>query len=129
MYNRMANVKNKYQGDTKKVLCICSAGLLRSPTAAEVLSQEPFNYNTRSCGVDSEFALIPLDEVLLEWADELVFMTEEQSDKVISLKQRVILNIPDIYRFRDKELVELIKQKYLNYLKERVEDEIERYGR
>ena len=43
--NRLANTQNKYQGKYKKVLCVCSAGLLRSPTAALVLSQEPFNFN------------------------------------------------------------------------------------
>ena len=50
LMNRLGNSKNPYQGDFKKVLCVCSAGLLRSPTAAWVLSNAPFNFNTREIG-------------------------------------------------------------------------------
>ncbi len=35
--NRWGNIDNPYQGSAKKVLCVCSAGMLRSPTAANVL--------------------------------------------------------------------------------------------
>ena len=38
--NQLANINNPYQGKSKKVLCLCSAGLLRSPTAANVLHRE-----------------------------------------------------------------------------------------
>ena len=48
-YNRLGNSRNIYQGKDKRVLCVCSAGLLRSPTAANVLHKE-FGYNTRACG-------------------------------------------------------------------------------
>lgn len=48
--NRIANASNKFQGSYKRVLCVCSAGLLRSPTAALVLSKDPYNFNTRACG-------------------------------------------------------------------------------
>ena len=72
LMNRLANSSNRWQGKYKRVLCICSAGLLRSPTAAFVLSQEPYNYNTRAAGLTKEFALIPVDEVLLNWAQEVV---------------------------------------------------------
>ena len=64
--NRMSTVHNRYQGDYKRVLCVCSAGLLRSPTAALVLAQDPYNYNTRAVGVTQDFALVPVDRVLLE---------------------------------------------------------------
>ena len=57
LMNRLANSSNRYQGEYKRVLCVCSAGLLRSPTAALVLSQEPYNFNTRAAGLDEAFAL------------------------------------------------------------------------
>jgi len=115
--NRMGNCYNIYQQDIKKVLCVCSAGLLRSPTTAVVLSQEPYNYNTRAVGASTEYALIPIDEVLLAWADEVVCMEEEHMDAIYNNFPKyegeiTVLGIPDRYAYRDKELVELIKERY-----------------
>lgn len=114
--NRLHCCKNPYQGDTKKVLCLCSAGLLRSPTAAVVLSQEPFNFNTRAAGVH-DYALVRVDEVLLEWADEIVvmeaFLLSAIKDKLPLNKPVIVLGIKDQYAYRDKELMALIKQRYL----------------
>lgn len=76
--NRKWNSHNEYQGKHKRVLCVCSAGLLRSPTAAWVLSNPPYNFNTRAAGIDVGHALIPVDDVLIEWADEIVCMDEYQ---------------------------------------------------
>lgn len=119
--NRLANVHNKYQGVHKRVLCVCSAGLLRSPTAAVVLSQEPFNFNTRAAGLTQEFALIPVDEVLLEWADEIVCMESHMAmalEEMVKLTKPVIcLHIEDSYGYRDPQLMQLIKDKYLQVAK------------
>lgn len=116
LMNRLANCSNIYQGKYKRVLCVCSAGLLRSPTAAFVLSQEPYNFNTRAAGLEKEFALIPVDEVLLEWADEIVCMNDEQAERLADMspegKRIVSLNIEDSFRYRDPKLIELIKFKY-----------------
>ena len=112
--NRLANCHNKYQGNFKKVLCVCSAGLLRSPTVAFVLSQEPFNFNTRCAGLSDEFALIPVDKVLLEWADEIVCM-EKKQEKVLrsqTTKPIVCLEIEDSFEYRDPDLVGLVRKKY-----------------
>lgn len=122
--NRLANCHNKYQGDFKKVLCVCSAGLLRSPTTAFVLASE-FDCNTRAAGLTTEYALIPVDRVLLEWADEIVCMDEEQSEQICMmlgddiLKKSVIsLDIPDSFRYRDPKLIELIRDGYQQHLDE-----------
>lgn len=45
--NQLANVGNRFQTKTKKVLCVCSAGLLRSPTLANVLNLK-YGFNTRA---------------------------------------------------------------------------------
>lgn len=126
LMNRLGVAANPYQGKTKKVLCVCSAGVLRSPTAAVVLSQEPYNYNTRAAGIDEEFALVPVDEVLLEWADQIVCMDAFQKSV---LEQKLLLagdteakckilnlDIGDSYPYRDPELIQLIKEKYDAYL-------------
>lgn len=123
MNNRLYNVGNPYQGDYKRVLCVCSAGLLRSPTAAVVLSQEPYNYNTRAVGIETEHALVPVDTALLKWADEIVVMTPEHKDRIEYMldkflkndthpKEVVLLDIPDSYAYRDPELIKLIKERY-----------------
>lgn len=120
---RIGNASNKYQGSDKKVLCVCSGGLLRSPTAALVLSHEPYNYNTRSAGISS-YALINLDTVLLSWADEIVCMETEHVNKVGILmegvrarknKPVICLHIPDKYPYKDPELMDLINTRYKEF--------------
>lgn len=116
-FNRLANAGNRFQGDRKKVLCVCSAGLLRSPTVAWILSNEPFGYNTRAVGTSQEYALIPVDDVHVRWADAIVFVDAGNYDAMtyadIPMKELInnmvyhVLNIPDKYPFRDEELVKI----------------------
>lgn len=116
LMNRLGNCDNPWQGSYKRVLCVCSAGLLRSPTAAWVLSQEPYNFNTRAAGLTKEFALIPVDKVLLAWATEVVCMNSEQAEKLREMagddKPIVNLSIPDTFGYRNPDLIELIKSRY-----------------
>lgn len=114
MMNRLANCKNPYQGPYKKVLCVCSAGLLRSPTAAVVLSQEPFNHNTRAVGLSEDYALIPIDNVLLEWADEIVCMELKQVEFLSKTTKKPVrcLEIPDLFAYRDPTLMRMIAENY-----------------
>ena len=114
--NRKFNAGNPNQGDHKRVLCVCSAGLLRSPTAAFVLSQEPFSFNTRACGAIPDFALVPIDSVLLHWADEVVCMDNGHRDAVEAMGYKgaiVVLGVPDNYEYRDPRLCELIGDRYV----------------
>lgn len=126
--NRIYNCKNWAQGESRKVLCVCSAGLLRSPTAAVVLSQAPFNFNTRAAGLTPEFALIPVDEVLLNWADEVVCMEQKQK---LHLEEWIndiyhgkavkpvvkCLDIQDSFYYRDERLMKMISDKYMELSK------------
>jgi predicted protein tyrosine phosphatase len=114
MFNRIYNVKNPYQGKTKKVLCVCSAGLLRSPTAANVLHRE-YGYNTRAVGV-FDYALIILDDVHCYWADEIVVVDKDLASYIPEKFQDIvtILDIPDTYSYMDKELQEIIIEQYEN---------------
>jgi predicted protein tyrosine phosphatase len=88
--------------------------LLRSPTAALVLSQEPYNFNTRAAGLEESFALVPVDEVLLEWAQEIVCMTKAQGKELETRtkKKIIVLDIPDSFPYRSPALIEMIKDKY-----------------
>ena len=121
--NQLANVGNKYQGSAKKVLCVCSAGLLRSPTTANVLHAE-FGFNTRACGHSQEYALIPITEALIAWADEVVFVNQENLDQVgeeawVTIAsyqcQVTVLAIPDEHNWNDPALREIIKEQYLSH--------------
>lgn len=113
--NRLFNCKNSYQGTAKRVLCVCSAGLLRSPTAAFVLSNEPFNFNTRAAGLVTDYALIPVDDVLLEWADEIVCMNEGQRTELETRTEKPVINlgIEDRFSYREKALIAKVKENYL----------------
>ena len=112
--NRTWNAKNPLQGKYKRVLCVCSAGLLRSPTVAWVLSNPPYDCNTRAVGLEPGHALIRLDDVLLEWADEILCMDEDQQKIVQERTKKPVynLNIGDNFDYRDKGLVHIIKLHY-----------------
>lgn len=116
--NQLYNIGNLYQGSTKKVLTVCSAGLLRSATLQNFLIRE-YGYNVRNCGTESSYALIPISEALVLWADEIVFVNMENYKNVESslkdlnvLKKCYILDIPDIYAFNAPELIEECRKQY-----------------
>lgn len=123
-YDALRNTQNYNQNIDQfpRALCVCSGGLLRSPTTALVLSMEPFNYNTRSAGIDFHHALTCVDDVLMEWADLIVVMNNMQKDQINDLwpdhgKLMVVLNIPDAFRYRDGKLVAMIKERFPPALK------------
>lgn len=123
--NQLGNTKNPHQTDAKRVLCICSAGLLRSPSIANVLHNK-FGHNTRAAGISTEYALIPVSEALIRWADEIVFaevkhlrqlelaIQENKLDYLIPIVQQkaCVLEIPDRYAWMDPDLQEEIEVKY-----------------
>ena len=111
--NRLANTKNLFQTETLKVLCVCSAGLLRSPSLANWLHKE-FGFNTRAVGWNNEYALIPLESTHLFWADKVVCVEKTVSDMVeLACEESnndkgkiVTLDIPDSFSWMDEELLE-----------------------
>ena len=113
--NRIHNSGNPYQGKYKRVLCVCSAGLLRSPTAAFVFANDPFGFNTRAAGIDTGHALIPVDDVLLAWADEIVCMDEYQQKTLQERTKKPVhnLRIGDNFEYRDKGLMDILKRRGL----------------
>jgi len=116
--NQLYNIHNEFQGTTKKVLTVCSAGLLRSATLQNLLIKE-YGYNVRNCGTDESYALIPISEALILWADEIVFVNRSNFEQVeyeikeLSLLAKCyVLDIPDQYGFNDPELVKICKEQY-----------------
>ena len=112
--NRLYNVSNPYQGTRKRVLAVCSAGLLRSPTIAWILSNEPFGFNTRACGISEEYALIPIDKALLRWADEIVVVEGYMKDEILQYVPNLIIHVvetPDQFECRSQELIDILTPK------------------
>lgn len=119
MNNRKYNSTNPNQGSAKKVLCVCSAGLLRSPTLAYVLGTK--GLNTRAAGSTATFALIIADDVLIHWADEIVFVNKENYEELSRThhedligKSIKILQIPDMYEYRHPQLELICDDQYWN---------------
>lgn len=116
--NQLYNVGNEFQGSTKKVLTVCSAGLLRSATLQNFLIRK-YGYNVRNCGTVESYALIPISEALVSWADEIVFVNEENFNMVKhdlevmhALNKCYVLDIPDIYSFNDPDLIAICEKQY-----------------
>lgn len=116
--------QNPFQGDYKRVLCVCTGGILRSATAAVVFAADPYNFNTRACGT-ADFALIRIDKELLGWADEVVCLEEchrlfiermDIKDQIHYPKGSMppirVLGIPDDYEYREPALVRRIRTAY-----------------
>lgn len=108
---------NPFQGNDKKVLFVCSAGILRSATGARLYAQK---YNTRACGA-APYALIRISANLIAWADEIVFVNQENYDQAIDKfpgiveKKTVILDIPDVFPHMHQGLKDAFKSQYEDF--------------
>lgn len=110
---------NAYQGSHIRALFVCSAGLLRSPTAAVMGAQH--GMNTRSCGSEA-YALIPLSANLIEWANVIYFVNPYNYESAVInfsrdpylqelIKKRAIVwDIPDNFNYMDPALIEVINK-------------------
>jgi predicted protein tyrosine phosphatase len=126
--NQLGVLFNAYQGKHRKVLTVCSAGCLRSPTAAHILSSDPWNFNTRCAGTSSEYAIIPVTEALIVWADVILVMDKFQWNNIMDIQNKLAeesshmfeyehkpihnLEIDDIYDYRNPKLVEIMTEKF-----------------
>lgn len=119
---RYGAVHNPYQGGDKKVLFVCSMGILRSATGSRIYGAR---YNTRCAGTYEE-ALIQISVPLLTWANEVVFVHQENYDQAIkflknlgyvegveelSAKSRV-LHIPDNFEHMHPEIIKAYNEQY-----------------
>lgn len=108
-------VRNPYQGHDKKVLFVCSMGILRSATGARLYADK---YNTRSAGTWDD-ALIPVTPLLLAWAEEVVFVNKSNYEQILkkfpgALDDTAVrvLEIPDMYPHMSIELIKAFSAQY-----------------
>lgn len=115
-----APLHNQYQTGAKRLVFVCSVGMLRSPTAQIVASQ--MGHNARACGSDAERALIPLSANLIEWADKIVFLNFENFEESLKVfngtgfddtikEKKVIWNIDDDFSWGDNILFRILTDK------------------
>lgn len=110
---------NEYQGIRSRYLFVCSAGMLRSPTGAAIATS--LGYNARSCG-SAEYALIPISVNLVNWAEKIYFLEENnyyQSLEIFNrdietqnmlINKAITLEIKDSYEYMHPLLIEKFKE-------------------
>lgn len=113
--NAMQNCRNPYQGDRLRVLVVCSAGLLRSPSTASYLDKE-YDWNCRAAGL-YDHALVQVDPVLVSWADKIICVhpdiTKDLMTRFPLLNEQekvVTFNIDDVYEYKQPALMRLIAE-------------------
>ena len=94
------------------ILFICNQGENRSKTAEEIFKDK---FNTKSAGL---YNSKPVTEKQIAWADSIVVMETPQRSEIAKRfpkqylqKQIISLDIPDIYRYNQPELIEILKTK------------------
>jgi predicted protein tyrosine phosphatase len=104
-----------------KVLFVCTANKLRSPTAAAVFADAP-GLEVRSAGLDAACPR-PLTAELVAWADRLFVMEQRHREAIrrrfkqaLGAKPLIVLGIPDNYDFMQEELVALLKERVPQFL-------------
>ncbi|MBU1199842.1 MAG: phosphotyrosine protein phosphatase [Nanoarchaeota archaeon] len=95
-----------------RVLFVCNQNQNRSRTAEEIFQSA---FETRSAGLFNEQ---PISEQEILWADLVVVMEENQRSEIAKrfpkeyLKKKIIsLEIPDIYKYNQPELIDVLKSK------------------
>ena len=104
-----------------KILFICNQNKHRSKTAEEIFK---YSFDVKSAGLYTEH---PVTQEQISWADLVVVMEDDQRKEIstrfpkLYLKKRIIsLGISDIYRYKDPELIQILKEKMHDYLTEKL---------
>jgi protein-tyrosine phosphatase len=103
------------QGNFKRVVFVCTGGMLRSATAAQ-WAASALDWNTRSCGT-RDSALPPAHANLMEWADVIYCMEDHHRASLVSqfpwAEQKIqVLNIPDLFEYRHPTLVTMLERHF-----------------
>lgn len=122
IFELTAPYNNLYQGNEQRLLFVCSVGLLRSPTCADVATK--LGFNARSCGSAVNIALIPISVNLMKWADKIIFVNNQNFKQMVELfkfdqdisefkRKSIIWDIEDDFERNDLQLVELATSKLI----------------
>ena len=99
-----------------KVLFICNQNENRSKTAEELFKGK---FKTKSAGLFNEK---PVTSKEINWADVIVVMEDFQRNEIAKrfpeyyIKKRILsLNLPDMYYYKQPELLSILKSKMDNF--------------
>ena len=102
------------------ILFVCSVNKIRSKTAEDYFS-EVSKDNFLSAGTNIKTCLKegtnPLEKWMLEWADVIHVMEKKHKEEIVKSigtnfnKKINILNIKDVYKYYQKELIDILKEK------------------
>lgn len=105
----------------RNILFVCSRNKWRSLTAETIYKKDPY-LNVKSAGTENA-ARIKINAQLIAWADLIFVMEKHHLEKIISKypvetknSEIIILDIPDLYKFMNKELIAEIKLAVSPYL-------------
>ena len=98
-----------------KLLFVCNQNKHRSKTAEDIFKDD---YETKSAGL---FNQSPVTEKEMSWADIILVMEDFQRSELARRfpkqyikKQIISLNIPDIYKYQQREIIALLKERVSN---------------
>jgi predicted protein tyrosine phosphatase len=105
----------------KNILFICSKNKWRSLTAETIFKNHP-HCNVKSAGTE-EGARVKVNAKLIQWADHILVMERKHKEKMqlkfpeeITEKEIIVLDIPDEYKYMDKELIEELESALVEVL-------------
>jgi len=94
------------------ILFVCNQNQNRSKTAADIFKDQ---YKTKSAGLYNQR---PVTQKQIEWADTVIVMEDEQRTELSKrfpkyyLQKRILsLDIPDVYKYNQPELVNKLQSK------------------
>jgi predicted protein tyrosine phosphatase len=106
----------------QKILFICSANRLRSPTGEQVFSQYP-NLEVGSAGLNHD-AVDPLTPEHLAGVDTIFVMEKAHRNKLskkfkahLKSARIICLNIPDEFEYMDETLITILKARVTPHLR------------
>ncbi len=105
----------------RRVLFLCRLNRMRSATAERIFSKRP-DLDVRSAGTNED-ALTRVNAQMLEWADLIFIMDDQQRDALDrlfaghpALEHLICLDIPDEFGFLQPELVQLLETRVTPHL-------------
>lgn len=109
----------------KNILFVCSANKERSKTAEDYFSGIYPDFNFLLCGTNTGICnregTNAISAEMIIWADIIFTMEKKHTDTVKNFKPQgtkiITLQIPDIYKYYQKELLEILKGKTELYLR------------
>lgn len=103
----------------KHILFVCTHALSRSPTAVDLLADDPLN-EAKAAGIHDD-AVMPVEQQMIDWAN-IIFVFEDAHLALLRAlfnlngKEIYNLDIPDLYKRGDAGLIRILKEKLQIFL-------------